>query len=350
MNPEKNKAVRILDTEIGPGKSVDIQVPISRLLGDSAVNMPVTIVNGRMSGPTLMLTAAIHGDELNGIEIVRRVLTSSWISKLRGTLIAIPIVNVLGTVHRSRYLPDRRDLNRCFPGFAKGSLGARMANLITKEFLPHVDYAIDLHTGAIHRSNLPQIRVHLENQRAADMANAFGAPVIIDAEIRDGSLRGAGDDLGIAIVTYEAGEALRFEESAITPGVRGIRNVMTHLGMLPPRKVKSKPTEAALARSSSWVRAPTDGFFRPHAALGDRVAKDDILAYVSGPLDSEGTAVIAPANGLIIGRNNLPQVLEGEAVFHIARFDKIREAEKVVEQFHSEIDVQIGENDQAIVD
>ncbi|MFL0798083.1 MAG: succinylglutamate desuccinylase/aspartoacylase family protein [Cellvibrionaceae bacterium] len=350
MSLKKNKAVNILETEIAPGQSADIQVPISRLLGDSPVNMPVTVVNGKFAGPTLMITAAIHGDELNGIEIIRRVLTSSWIQKLRGTLIAIPIVNVLGTVHRSRYLPDRRDLNRCFPGSSKGSLGARVANLITQEFLPHVEYAIDLHTGAIHRSNLPQIRVHLENERAANMANAFGAPVIIDAEIRDGSLRGAGDDLGIAIITYEAGEALRFEESAITPGVRGVRNVMTHLGMLPVRKTKSKGNDAVLAQSSSWVRAPIDGFFRPHVALGDRVRKGDVLAYMSGPLENEGTPVVTPANGLVIGRNNLPQALEGEALFHIARFDKVREAEKAVEQFHTEIDVQIEESNWPIAD
>ncbi|MCG8315953.1 MAG: succinylglutamate desuccinylase/aspartoacylase family protein [Pseudomonadales bacterium] len=347
---KKNTTLEILETEVAPGETSVIKVPISRLFGNSVVNMPVTIVNGKMSGPCLLLTAAIHGDELNGVEIIRRVLSSSWIKKLRGTLIAIPIVNVLGAVHRSRYLPDRRDLNRCFPGSPRGSLGARMANLLVKEVLPHVEFAIDLHTGAIHRSNLPQLRVHLENQQAADIANAFGVPVIVDAEIRDGSLRGAGDDMGIAIITYEAGEALRFEESAITPGVQGVRNVMTHLGMLPSRKSSRSVPEAAIAKSSSWVRAADDGFFRPHVALGDRVAKGDVLAYVSGPLDDSGQPILAPGSGIVIGRNNLPQVLEGEALFHIARFDKIGEAEKVVEAFHAQVDEQIEENDQAIID
>lgn len=345
---KRNASIEILGTTVKPGETKVVEVPISRLFGNAEVNMPVTIVQGKLAGPRLLLTAAIHGDELNGIEIVRRVLNSSWIKRLHGTLIAIPVVNVLGVVHRSRYLPDRRDLNRCFPGSASGSLAARMANILTTEILPNVDYAIDLHTGAIHRSNLPQLRVHLENEKAADIASVFGVPVIINAEIRDGSMRGAGDDIGVAIITYEAGEALRFEESAISPGVRGVRNVMAHLNMLPHRKSARKPINSATARSSSWVRAACDGFFRPLVALGDRVAKGDILAYVAGPLEEVGTPIVAGASGIIIGRNNLPLVLEGEALFHIARFDKIAEAERVVDNFHAQIEEHINDNEHAI--
>lgn len=347
---KRNTPIEILGTTIVPGERKVIEVPISKLIGNADVNMPVTVVHGKLSGPRMLITAAIHGDELNGIEIIRRVLNSSWIKRLHGTLIAIPVVNVLGVIHRSRYLPDRRDLNRCFPGSASGSLAARTANILSTEILPHVDYAIDLHTGAIHRSNLPQLRVHLENERAADIASVFGVPVIINAEIRDGSMRGAGDDIGVAIITYEAGEALRFDESAISPGVRGIRNVLAHLNMLPPRKSSRKPIQAVTARSSSWVRAVCDGFFRPLAALGDRVAKGDTLAYIAGPIDQLGTPILASASGIIIGRNNLPLVLEGEALFHIARFESIAEAERVVDNFHAQLDEHISDNDQAIAD
>ncbi|RMF16076.1 MAG: succinylglutamate desuccinylase, partial [Gammaproteobacteria bacterium] len=206
-----------------------------------------------------------------------------------------------------------------------------------------VNYAIDLHTGAVHRSNLPQIRVHLDNPAAADMAQAFGVPVMLNAEIRDGSLRGTGDDLGIPIITYEAGEALRFDETAIVAGVNGVRSVMHHLGMI-RKRASSKLVEPALARSSSWVRAPADGFFRPSAQLGDRVRKGDTIGHVSGPLDATGEPVIAAASGLIIGMNNLPQVYEGEALYHIARFESVREAESIVDTFHAQLEEDINDN------
>ncbi len=327
----------LMGETIRPGETRTLSPQIGRLLGHDAVTMPITVVHGRKPGPRLLLTAAIHGDELNGIEIIRRVLNARWIRPLHGTVVAIPMVNIFGVLQRSRYLPDRRDLNRSFPGSEKGSLAARMAHLLTHHILPGVDVAIDLHTGAVHRSNLPQIRVHLENERAAAMAKAFGAPVMLNAEIRDGSLRGAGDDLGIAIITYEAGEALRFDETAILAGVQGVRNVMTDLGMI--RRRTHKPAiEPALAHSSTWVRAPADGFFRPLVQLGDRVRKGDVIGYVSGPLESTGEPVVAAATGLVIGMNNLPQVYEGEALYHIARFESVRNAEQTVDTFHAQLE------------
>ncbi len=193
--------IDIFGKTIPPASQHSFDVPVGRLYTRSDMSIPVQVINGRSRGPVLLVCAAIHGDELNGIEIVRRVINSRWIGKLRGTLIAVPIVNVLGIIQRSRYLPDRRDLNRCFPGSEKGSLGARVANLFVQEILKKCQFAIDLHTGAVHRDNLPQVRVHLDNPLAAAMAHAFGVPVIIDAPIRDGSLRGAGDDLGIPIIT-----------------------------------------------------------------------------------------------------------------------------------------------------
>lgn len=338
----KKHTIELFGEQVAAGTEKTFHIPIGQLYTQTDIAIPVQVVNGRAPGPVLLICAAIHGDELNGIEITRRILAAPWLKQLRGTLIAVPMVNVLGVIHRSRYLPDRRDLNRCFPGSEGGSLGGRIAHLFVQELLDKCEYAIDLHTGAIHRSNMPQIRVHLENQRAADLAHAFGLPLIIDAPIRDGSLRGAGDDLGIPIITYEAGEALRFDEPAIQAGVKGIRNVMTHLGMLPQRRNPPKPLNTYVAKSSSWVRAPADGLFRTRLQLGDRVTRGELLGIIDGPLGGNETEVTAPFGGIVIGATNLPLVNLGEALLHIGRFDDIDDVETVVDEFRQEVDMTPG--------
>lgn len=341
MTTRRNQ-LEIFGQTIPPASQHSFDIPVGRLYTRSDISIPVHVINGRSRGPVLLVCAAIHGDELNGIEIVRRVISSHWIQKLRGTLIAVPVVNVLGIIQRSRYLPDRRDLNRCFPGSETGSLGARVANLFVQEILRKCHCAIDLHTGAIHRDNLPQVRVHLDNEKAAAMAHAFGVPVIIDAPIRDGSLRGAGDDLGIPIITYEGGEALRFDEPAIKAGVDGVRNVMLQLNMLPPRKRPKKSFDSFVAKSSSWVRAPSDGLFRTHAMLGNAVEKDDLLGIINGPLGGEEIPVRSPCSGIVIGITHLPLVNEGEALVHVARFDAMAAVSNVVEEFQQELDTALA--------
>lgn len=332
------QAIEIFGETIAASSQQTFNIPIGQLYTHTDIHIPVQVVHGKTAGPVLMICAAIHGDELNGIEVVRRVLKAPWLKNLRGTLIAVPMVNVLGIIHRSRYLPDRRDLNRCFPGSEKGSLGGRIANLFVQEILAKCQYAIDLHTGAANRSNMPQIRVHLENPQAAELATAFGVPLVIDAPIRDGSLRGAGDDLGIPIITYEAGEALRFDEPAIRAGVKGVRNVMMHLKMLPPRKNAVPKAPTFIAKSSAWVRAPADGLFRSKLHLGDRVSRGDVLGIIDGPLGGSETPVLAPFAGIVIGNTNLPLVNEGEALLHLGRFDDIDDVETVVEEFRQEFD------------
>ena len=332
------QAIEIFGETIAASTQQTFNIPIGQLYTHTDIHIPVQVVHGKTSGPVLLICAAIHGDELNGIEVVRRVLKAPWLKNLRGTLIAVPMVNVLGIIHRSRYLPDRRDLNRCFPGSEKGSLGGRIANLFVQQILTKCHYAIDLHTGAANRSNMPQIRVHLENEQAAELAQAFGVPLVIDAPIRDGSLRGAGDDLGIPIITYEAGEALRFDEPAIRAGVKGVRNVMMHLKMLPPRKVAVPSTPSFIAKSSAWVRAPADGLFRSKLHLGDRVSRGDVLGIIDGPLGGSETPVVAPFAGIVIGNTNLPLVNEGEALLHLGRFDDIDDVESVMEEFRQEFD------------
>lgn len=346
MTP-KNLPIDLFGRTLTPGSQYSFDLPVGRLYTRSDVSIPVHVIHGRSPGPVLLVCAAIHGDELNGIEIVRRIITSTWVQKLRGTLIAVPIVNVLGILQHSRYLPDRRDLNRCFPGSETGSLGGRVANLFVQQVLRKCDYAIDLHTGAIHRDNLPQVRVHLANKRAADMARAFGVPVIIDAPIRDGSLRGAGDDLGIPIITYEGGEALRFDEPAIQAGVNGVRNVMQHLQMLPARR-RTGTADGFVAQSSGWTRAPAGGLFRAQTTLGRRVEKGERLGTISDPLGHDGIAVLAPFAGIVIGITHLPLVNEGDALVHLASFDAVDTVGTVVEEFQQELDIALTSADMAV--
>jgi predicted deacylase len=296
--------------------------------------MPVHVVRGKRDGPRLFVCAAIHGDELNGVEIIRRLMTQSSLKRIRGTLIAIPIVNVYGVIHHSRYLPDRRDLNRTFPGSEKGSLASRLAHLLMSEVIGNATHAIDLHTGALHRSNVPQIRADLDAEETRELAHAFGAPVVINSKLRDGSLRQAACDLGIPIMIYEAGEALRFDEVSIRAGLRGINNVMRVLGMLPATRIHRPAKKPFIAQSSTWVRAPISGLLLNNTALGGIVQQGDSLGVVADPFGQKQTEITATASGVVIGRTHLPLVNEGDAVIHIARFGDLSAVADLVSAFH----------------
>ncbi|WP_346797331.1 succinylglutamate desuccinylase/aspartoacylase family protein [Halomonas sp. Bachu 37] len=325
--------------KVFPGQRQQIDVPVARLYTHTPLHIPVEVVHGRKEGPTMLVCGGIHGDEINGVEIVRRVLRSKAINSLRGTLIAVPVVNVFGFLQQTRYLPDRRDLNRCFPGSGAGSLGGRIAALFRQEIVDHATHIIDLHTGAIHRTNLPQIRAQLSPESETErMADAFGAPVILNAELREGSLRHYAQNRGIPVLTYEAGEALRFDEWAIAPGVRGVLRVMRRLGMLTGEQRRRRPAPAELANGSSWARAPIDGILRPQVRLGARVAKGALLGKVADPFGNDEGEIRAVADGIVIGMSRLPLANEGEALFHIARFDAIEEAETAVESLSSSLE------------
>jgi len=320
---------------IAPRSRALVELPLPKLYTESALMLPVHVIHGARPGPRLFVNAAIHGDELNGAEIIRRLLKQPVLQKLRGTLVAIPIVNVYGLLHLSRYLPDRRDLNRFFPGSEKGSLTARVANLFMQEIVARCSHGIDLHTAAIHRNNLPQIRANLDDEATATLARAFGVPVLINSTMRDGSLREAAAECGIPMLLYEAGEALRFNEVAIRAGLHGILNVMRALEMLPRIKSRKRAyPEPFVARSSTWVRASGSGLFRKIASLGGRVKKGDVIGLIDAPFSGLETEVTAVANGIIIGCAELPLVNEGEALFHIARFEDAKEVAQQVESMH----------------
>lgn len=341
----KNIPIEIGGVTVLPGKQETISIPLADTVTHDEMKMTVHVIHGKKTGSCLFVSAAIHGDEINGVEIIRRLLKQKQIKQLSGTLIAIPIVNVHGFVTYSRYLPDGRDLNRSFPGSKKGSLAGRMAHTFFQEIVQKCDYGIDLHTGARHRENLPQIRADMENEEVNKLAHAFGVPAIIHSKIRDGSLRESGGDAGIPILLYEAGEALRFDEIAIRAGVRGVLNVMRELGMKPRKKQNAKEKLAIISSNTSWVRAPNSGVLRILFRLGEKARKGSILGVISDPLGQSEYNVIAPAEGVVIGRTNLPLAHEGDALFHLAYYKK--EADNVVDQlesFQEKLDPEIAQN------
>ncbi|EED36506.1 succinylglutamate desuccinylase/aspartoacylase [Luminiphilus syltensis NOR5-1B] len=322
------------NTEIQPGETQTVQIGLPPTFSSDDLSMDVHVTRGVREGPTLFVCAAIHGDEINGIEIVRRVLRHIDPRRLSGTLLVIPIVNLYGFNNQTRYLPDGRDLNRSFPGSPNGSLTARLADTFLNEVVSKCTHGIDLHTGGRHRSNFPQIRAQLDNEVVRGMTRAFGAPLVINSQERDGSLRQCATAMGVPVILYESCEALRFDEVYIRAGEKGVLDVMRHLGML--RKTRSKAKQAPIvSKESRWVRAPSSGVHRVLVALGAQVERDQVIGVVAEPLGENEVEVRAPVAGIIIGRSNLPLVYSGDALFHIARVSSSTEFE--YEDYHEDL-------------
>lgn len=302
---------------VRPGLQRAVSLPITRLVTGAEVELPVRVIHGREDGPTVWVNAAVHGDEAVGVEVIRQVLAELDPKTFRGTLIAVPIVNVLGFMAGSRYLPDRRDLNRSFPGSARGSLAGRIAHLMMREVVAKCTVGMDLHTGSDRRSNLPQIRTDLDDPRSRELAEAFAAPVMLHARLRDGSLRSAAREQGATVLLYEAGEAWRMDEWAVRGGVLGVRRVLAALGMADPVEEEPPPRSVECPRSG-WVRARGTGLLHLDVELGQRV---DVGERLGGLFDSFGKRVRlvhADRAGIVVGRSEAPVVNSGDAVVHIA--------------------------------
>ena len=326
---------------VAPGEHRTVDVPVSPLYTHDDLSISVQVIHGSQPGPVVFICAAIHGDEINGVEIIRRLLKHRSLKTVRGTLLAIPIVNVYGFLNHSRYLPDGRDLNRSFPGSDAGSLAARVANTFLQEIVLKSDYGIDLHTGARHRANFPQIRADLDMEGARGMTEAFGVPLALDSKIRDGSLREAAGDAGIPVILYEAGEALRFEEMYIRAGVSGIVNVLRHLGVLRRSRRKYPLRPPIVSDQSSWLRAPESGILSTLVPLGAKVVAGQTIGVVADPLGTRESPLEATHDGVVIGRTNLPLVYEGDAVFHIARYGRRTDlVERHLEEFQEHYESQ----------
>jgi uncharacterized protein len=343
---------------VAPGKRATVDLPISVLFDHTPMTLTVQVVNGRKPGPVMLVCAAVHGDEINGVEIIRRLLRLPSLSRMSGTLIAVPVVNTFGFINQSRYLPDRRDLNRSFPGSPGGSLTSQLAHLFSTEIVAKCTHGIDLHTGALHRTNFPQIRAVMTDPKVREMAKAFGVPLLLNAKIRDGSLRGTATKHGIPMLVYEAGEALRYDFMSIRVGFRGVVNVMRYLGMLPPaRKQERKeienesenivpPKAQVIAQSSTWVRAPAGGLLRDPMRLGSMVKPGTRLGTIADPLGTKEVSIISEIEGILIGKTNLPVVNQGDGLFNIARVGDTDSAQEAVDIFRDDREAEITDNEE----
>ena len=329
---------------IAAGERRLVDLPVSKLSNHTPVTLPVHVLHGVNPGPAMFVSAAVHGDELNGVEAIRRVLRTLAPGNIRGTLLCVPVVNAYGFIGRSRYLPDRRDLNRAFPGSPGGSLAARLAHLLLTEVVKRCQIGIDLHTAAVQRVNLPQIRCDsLRSPRSRELALAFGAQVVLESAERSGSLRRAAREAGIDVLVYEGGEGLRFDEFAIQAAVDGIARVMLKIGMLEspdemdddrqqgaqgsanatPFRGPGNTRPAIFANSAKWVRAPEGGVLRTHKRIGDAVSEGEWLGVIANPYEEADTPVRSPRRGIIVGATTLPIVNMGDALFHIAWNDEM---------------------------
>jgi len=326
----------IADHEIQPGERRQLSLTLAKLYDFTDMKIPVAVWRGKEDGPTMFVSAAIHGDEINGVDIVRRLLKHKALNKLRGTLITIPIVNVFGFNDKSRYLPDRRDLNRSFPGERHGSLASQIAYIFRSEIVEKCTHGIDLHTGAIHRRNLPHVRVNLSKPEDLALAHAFGAPVILNASSRDGSLREMVGERNLTTLLFEAGTALRFDSRAAKVGVEGIIRVMRQIGMLPALTDPEDIRQPYIAKTSHWVRAPHSGIFLARKKLGEHVSRHDLLGVITNPFGDHEVPIMSPYDGIIIGQLILPLANEGDALFHVACFEE--DAEAIEEELYPFID------------
>ncbi len=304
------------------GKLTQVELRLARLPTGMWMSLPVGVLHGRHEGPVIWVSAAIHGDELNGVPIIRHLLDAIDPQHLSGTVLAVPVVNVQGLIQESRYLPDRRDLNRCFPGSKRGSSAAQLAHLFMTEIVARCELGLDLHTGSGGRTNLPQLRCDLDEPGTLRLARQFGAPLVLHSRLRDGSLRAAARELDKIVLVYEAGEASRFSIRAIEIGFEGALRVMQALGMI---EGQLAPVEVAprISRASSWVRARRTGFCEMKVRLGTEVAEGDAVAVVFDALGRDRSSVKAKHHGIVIGHVTSPLVHRGDAIAHIAEIPEI---------------------------
>lgn len=327
--------------DIPRGERKRFQIESAALYDYTKLTIPVEVIRGKKKGPTLFISAAVHGDEINGVEIIRKLLKKKLLKKIKGTLILVPIVNVFGFNYKSRYLPDRRDLNRSFPGSKNGSLASRLAYIFMKEIVSKCTHGIDLHTGAIHRTNLPQIRAYLDDIPTRNLAEGFGVPVVINSNLRDGSLREAARKKKVSMLLFEGGEALRFDDNVIRIGLKGCISVMKKIGMIEdsatPIDTQGR-SRIFIAKSSYWTRAPHSGTFSARKNIGDEIKVGDLLAEIADPFGRKSFNVLAEDEGILIGVALLPLVNQGDAMFHIATFHNSTRVKKALER-HDDIDI-----------
>ncbi|MFZ5970393.1 MAG: succinylglutamate desuccinylase/aspartoacylase family protein [Bacteroidota bacterium] len=314
------KLQKIAHHELRPGEFKEIKINIARLPSHTQIDTPIYVYRAPEDGPTLALMAGMHGDEINGMEIVRRILDVGHHKVKRGTVLCMPIVNIYGFLNYSREVPDGKDINRSFPGSKGGSLASRVAWHVTHEIIPAIDYGIDFHTGGAMRTNYPQVRCVLQDEKNAELAAAFHAPFTLDAPFRPHSLRQTAARHGKNIIVYEGGESIRFDQHAIEEGINGTLRLMKHLHMIDWAPAPKE--ENRIVWSSSWVRAKTAGLFQANIHSGQLVHKNEIVGTITDPFGEFKETIKAPAMGYVVGLNNNPVVNAGDALMHLG-FDNV---------------------------
>ena len=309
------KRIKIAGQEIHPGEFKEIDINIARLPSHTIIDTPIYISRGLEDGPILALTAGMHGDEINGMEIVRRILDSGLHQPKRGVTVCMPIVNIYGFLNYSRDVPDGKDINRSFPGNKNGSLASRVAYNLMHEVIPFIDYGIDFHTGGAMRTNYPQVRALLKDEKNFELAQAFNAPFTIDASFRPNSLRKEASKRGKNIIVYEGGESLRFDQQAIEEGMDGTLRLMKHLDMID--WAPEAREENRIVWNTSWIRAKSAGLFQPNVQCGNLIQKGQWIGTITDPFGEFKEQVIANDTGYVIGLNNIPVINAGDALMHI---------------------------------
>ncbi len=329
----KNANFSICDETIYPGESLSLALPLPELFSCAPMHMPIKVMHSKKPGPCLLVIAAIHGDALNGTEIINRLLSQVSIKRLKGTLIAAPVFNVYGFINKSRELPGGGLLHQSFPGLEDGTHAQRIAHVFNKSILTLADYVIDLQTGPLNYSNFPQIFIDFNNKKERELALACTAPIISNVKITPGSLRETTYVQKLPYLVYEAGEAMRFDENAIRMGLRSINNVMTRLEMFVTNNTSKarKSFPSFFVEGSSWVHAPTSGISYSRIKLGQQVEKDQLLSVIRDPFGAGyDVNLLASQDGIVVGKANLPLVKEGEKLFQLATF---AEMDKAVSHF-----------------
>jgi hypothetical protein len=306
--------ISINGKDIPPGKTAQINLNVAKLPTHTMIDLPVYVFRGKRDGPKFLITAGLHGDELNGVETIRRLIVNNAINPQAGTVVAVPIINVYGFLNNSRYLPDGRDLNRSFPGTNSGSLASRIAHTVMNKIVPMVDFGVDFHTGGAN-SNFPQIRCAFDVPENMELAQAFSPPYIINSKLRDYSFRKAAHKAGKSILVFEGGESLRFDENAIKEGMNGIIRLMSAMKMTDSTPPESNDT--VMLTSTTWIRARSSGLYRVFMECGSTVKRNQVIASITDPFGETEYKIKSGSDGYVIGLRSLPVVNRGDALINI---------------------------------
>lgn len=333
----KNKKLQICDAIIQPGEEANLALPMPEQYSCAPMFMPIRVIHGKSAGPCLLIFSTLNGNELNGIEIVNRIIGDISASQISGTIIAIPVVNVYGLTHYPRPLPGGGSLAASFPGSSRGTYGERLADVFTQELLKKADACIELQTGGLNHNILPQVYCNFENNEIRRLAKAFCSPVVTNVTLEGNKLRQTTENLDIPLIVYQGGEAMRFDENAITVGFNGVKNIMRHLKLL--KEPLEQDVRPIFSQEENWIVAHAGGILHTDTSLGQVIKKGEKLGRLSDPFGTDDSLTVkSPRDGIIVGINTTPLIHEGLPLFKVASFVDDERAENVIEEWNQQQD------------